>query len=275
MARTPRPWFWKGRGGWYVTLNGRRVRLADGKPNGRLAEDKSHELMVEARPNPAPESDRPTVVSIIEAYLKHARRHLDPRSIEEQRSVLQRFAETHGFGTVVDWKPFLLTRWLDENPDWKNVWILRRVATTVKRAFNWAAKPRMIADLYARGLQDRILLIACGEMGRTPRLNPKGGRDHWGGLGRCCWSAAARRAGSSAAPTRTPPRRSRSRSRAVTSSARSCTSSSTWANSGSSRTSPASSPGSWRATRGSRGRREGHERAVAGLDSPGCEVQTK
>ena len=40
-----------------------------------------------------------------------------------------------------------------------------------------------IDDLYARGLQDQILLVACGEMGRTPRLNPKGGRNHWGGLG--------------------------------------------------------------------------------------------
>ncbi len=40
-----------------------------------------------------------------------------------------------------------------------------------------------IDDLYARGLQDRILLVACGEMGRTPRLNSKGGRDHWGSLG--------------------------------------------------------------------------------------------
>lgn len=40
-----------------------------------------------------------------------------------------------------------------------------------------------VDDLHDRGLQDRILLIACGEMGRTPRINPKGGRDHWGGLG--------------------------------------------------------------------------------------------
>ena len=40
-----------------------------------------------------------------------------------------------------------------------------------------------IDDLDARGLQDRILLVACGEMGRTPRINAKGGRDHWGDLG--------------------------------------------------------------------------------------------
>jgi uncharacterized protein (DUF1501 family) len=40
-----------------------------------------------------------------------------------------------------------------------------------------------IEDLEARGLTDRILLVACGEMGRTPRLNKNGGRDHWGELG--------------------------------------------------------------------------------------------
>ncbi len=36
-------------------------------------------------------------------------------------------------------------------------------------------------DVHQRGLSDDILLVACGEMGRTPRLNAKGGRDHWGG----------------------------------------------------------------------------------------------
>ena len=39
-----------------------------------------------------------------------------------------------------------------------------------------------IEDLYQRGLNDRIMLVACGEMGRTPRINERGGRDHWGGL---------------------------------------------------------------------------------------------
>lgn len=39
-----------------------------------------------------------------------------------------------------------------------------------------------VEDLYQRGLDKRILLVACGEMGRTPRINANGGRDHWGGL---------------------------------------------------------------------------------------------
>jgi Protein of unknown function (DUF1501) len=38
-------------------------------------------------------------------------------------------------------------------------------------------------DVKARGLSDRILLVMCGEMGRTPQLSKTGGRDHWGKLG--------------------------------------------------------------------------------------------
>jgi hypothetical protein len=37
-----------------------------------------------------------------------------------------------------------------------------------------------IEDIEAQGLQDDILLVACGEMGRTPKMNSNGGRDHWG-----------------------------------------------------------------------------------------------
>ncbi|HVX10831.1 MAG TPA: DUF1501 domain-containing protein [Pirellulales bacterium] len=40
----------------------------------------------------------------------------------------------------------------------------------------------LFEDLAARGLDDRILVVVCGEMGRTPRLNARGGRDHWGNL---------------------------------------------------------------------------------------------
>jgi hypothetical protein len=39
-----------------------------------------------------------------------------------------------------------------------------------------------IRDCEARGLSDKILLVCCGEMGRNPRLNKRGGRDHWSRL---------------------------------------------------------------------------------------------
>ena len=37
-------------------------------------------------------------------------------------------------------------------------------------------------DIHERGLSDRILLVCCGEMGRTPKLQKNGGRNHWGKL---------------------------------------------------------------------------------------------
>jgi hypothetical protein len=39
-----------------------------------------------------------------------------------------------------------------------------------------------LEDVAVRGLSERILLVVCGEMGRTPRINNNGGRDHWGNL---------------------------------------------------------------------------------------------
>ena len=39
-----------------------------------------------------------------------------------------------------------------------------------------------LEDVAARGLSDKILLVCCGEMGRTHRINGRGGRDHWGNL---------------------------------------------------------------------------------------------
>jgi hypothetical protein len=38
-------------------------------------------------------------------------------------------------------------------------------------------------DVEARGLGDKILLVMCGEMGRTPKIEQLGGRNHWGNLG--------------------------------------------------------------------------------------------
>jgi hypothetical protein len=37
----------------------------------------------------------------------------------------------------------------------------------------------LIEDLDVRGLLDDVTVIAWGEFGRTPRINPQAGRDHW------------------------------------------------------------------------------------------------
>jgi hypothetical protein len=42
----------------------------------------------------------------------------------------------------------------------------------------------LLDDLAQSGLLETTLVVAMGEFGRTPHLNPRGGRDHWPG----CWS---------------------------------------------------------------------------------------
>ena len=40
----------------------------------------------------------------------------------------------------------------------------------------------LVNDLYQRGLDRDVLVVSIGEFGRTPRINTKAGRDHWGAL---------------------------------------------------------------------------------------------
>ncbi len=42
----------------------------------------------------------------------------------------------------------------------------------------------LLEDLSERGLLEKTLVLATGEFGRTPKINPAGGRDHWPQ----CWS---------------------------------------------------------------------------------------
>jgi hypothetical protein len=42
----------------------------------------------------------------------------------------------------------------------------------------------LLEDLSQRGLLQSTLVVAMGEFGRTPRINPSGGRDHW----TKCWT---------------------------------------------------------------------------------------
>jgi hypothetical protein len=39
----------------------------------------------------------------------------------------------------------------------------------------------LVEDLFDRGLDKNVLVMTYGEFGRTPRINPQAGRDHWPG----------------------------------------------------------------------------------------------
>jgi hypothetical protein len=48
----------------------------------------------------------------------------------------------------------------------------------------------LISDLDQRGLLKDTMVLAMGEFGRTPKLNDKAGRDHWGRAGSMLWAGA-------------------------------------------------------------------------------------
>jgi hypothetical protein len=66
VARPNKIWFRKDTNWWMVTLDGKKMRLAEGRANRKLAEQKFHELkVVQARP--AQSSDA-RVADIIDAF---------------------------------------------------------------------------------------------------------------------------------------------------------------------------------------------------------------
>jgi hypothetical protein len=53
----------------------------------------------------------------------------------------------------------------------------------------------LLDDLAQRGLLANTLVLAMGEFGRTPELNPRGGRDHWPGVWSMLFAGAGVRGG--------------------------------------------------------------------------------
>jgi uncharacterized protein (DUF1501 family) len=53
----------------------------------------------------------------------------------------------------------------------------------------------LLEDLHQRGMLANTLVVAMGEFGRTPKLNPRGGRDHWPGVWSILFAGAGIRGG--------------------------------------------------------------------------------
>lgn len=53
----------------------------------------------------------------------------------------------------------------------------------------------LLDDLAESGLLDETLVVVTGEFGRTPKINPDGGRDHWGPVMTSLFAGAGVRGG--------------------------------------------------------------------------------
>jgi hypothetical protein len=57
------------------------------------------------------------------------------------------------------------------------------------------AMSALVSDLYERGLDRDVTVVAWGEFGRSPRINKDGGRDHWPGVSCALLSGGGLRTG--------------------------------------------------------------------------------
>lgn len=71
-----------------------------------------------------------------------------------------------------------------------NFEILRRDVPPIDRAISG-----LVTDLYQRGLDRQVLVLVYGEFGRTPKINPQAGRDHWPGAFSVLFSGGGMRVG--------------------------------------------------------------------------------
>jgi hypothetical protein len=78
---------------------------------------------------------------------------------------------------------FVQVKWYD----WDGAWDIHGFNSTGVERMEEELCPRfdrgmtaLLDDLHERGLAASTLVVAVGEMGRTPKINKWGGRDHWG-----------------------------------------------------------------------------------------------
>ncbi len=149
MPRPNRIWFRKDIGWWMVTLNGRKLRLAKGRHQRHAAERKFHELM--AVRHELPESLDSRVADLVEAFLDFASRRVTADTFRNYRWYAQQFAESCGQLSVIQLKPFHVTRWIDGR-DWNDTsqGNARRI---VRRVFNWAVEEGLIPSNPLKGMK--------------------------------------------------------------------------------------------------------------------------
>ncbi|WP_437193234.1 tyrosine-type recombinase/integrase [Planctomicrobium sp. SH527] len=138
MARVPKPWYWKSRRSWFVTIDGQRHSLG---PDKKQASDRFYELM--GRPR-ACRSMTGTVVEIIDTFLDWVQKHRSADTYEWYRYRLQRFAEAHPDLRTDELKPFHVQRWVDRY-DGLSKTSRRNYTRSVKRCVKWALQQGYIA----------------------------------------------------------------------------------------------------------------------------------
>jgi integrase len=151
-----KPWYRKSRRAWFVTLDGRQIKLGTtkGQALGRY-----QELLAQPKKRVVPSG---SLLAIIDAFLDWCQKHRAPATYEWYRSRLELFAQKHPHLRTVDVRPFHVQQWIDA----MNVssGTKRNYCRSVKRCLAWAKKQghidvNPIADLEQPRAGKRELVV--------------------------------------------------------------------------------------------------------------------
>lgn len=151
MARKPKPWYWADRGGWYVTVGGRRRLLAKGPKGGTRvsAEREFHFLMLgEGR---AVETDRARLafVDVCDLFLLKFRGEVERGEREAEtyatyEKYLLSAADAVGEVRAAALQPRHLLAWVDAKA-WGPT-VRHNALNAVKIAYRWAKRAGHLAE---------------------------------------------------------------------------------------------------------------------------------
>jgi len=145
MARRPKPWYWKERKSWYVTILGTRHNLGEEK---KAAFDEYHDLMAK----PQAKLKRDAVATILDDFQTWTKENRAPRTAARYGDFLQSFIKKHGLVRVSDLHAGHVTTWLNDQTGWNST-TKRNAITAVQRAFNWAVKNRGLDRNPIKGME--------------------------------------------------------------------------------------------------------------------------
>jgi integrase len=140
MPRESRPWFRKGKGGWYATVAGRVVSLGvRGRGNRKAAVEAWHRLLANG---PTPPPATLTVGDLLGRFLADAKGRVKPKTLDCYRDFLEPFRAAHGKGAVGDLSP-TLAECYSRKPHWSPSTRCSFLCTLVT-ALRWAERSRLI-----------------------------------------------------------------------------------------------------------------------------------
>lgn len=133
MARQPKPWFWKARNAWFVTIDGQRHNLGADK---KLAQEQFFQLMRQPKQGRMAPQD---LAAIIDTFLDWVQKNRAPDTYEWYRYRLQRFVEANPNLRAVDLRPFHVQQWVDGYPQF-GATSRRNYLRSIRRCCSWALK---------------------------------------------------------------------------------------------------------------------------------------